>query len=42
MYLKSTTKVNIPDLPGAKAANTPYIAPKEEKVKRVAGAYLLV
>lgn len=39
VYLKSTTKINIPDMPGANAApSQPYIAPKEEKVKRVTGA----
>jgi len=36
VYLKSTTKVNIPELASQGPAQ-PYIAPKEEKVKRVAG-----
>ncbi|KAF5830652.1 60Kd inner membrane protein-domain-containing protein [Dunaliella salina] len=38
VYLKSTTKVNIPEpATMGPAAGQPYIAPKEEKVKRVAG-----
>lgn len=43
VYLKNTTKINIPDMlsttpPGVmNSTSTPYVSPKEEKVKRPAG-----
>jgi hypothetical protein len=43
VYLKNTIKVNIPESSGSSSGNgvtsssTPYIAPKEEKVKKVTG-----
>jgi YidC/Oxa1 family membrane protein insertase len=36
LYLKANTVVDIPNMPGT-TSSQPYIAPKEEKVKRVAG-----
>lgn len=45
VYLKSSTKINIPEAktdPNVISSTTPYIAPREEKIKKISGKGLML